>query len=195
MPLTFRSLNHGNVAFGFFNIKSDMLLLENSFFFSTSFCYHLSRLAEKSDIKPAIDLLPAYIIEKSSDIGDLMGAIHGFHFTGFIGDVYRQFPFPGNPHFFKQNPTCVRTQDIMKQLISRYARPDDIPFIASADGHEIIIGDYRFSRSAFHQLVEYVWVGGYPRWKDDIRPHHVRSIKAVLLKSQRNLFAGLSLNE
>ncbi len=35
MPLSFRSENHGNIAFGFFNIESDMLLLENYFFLQT----------------------------------------------------------------------------------------------------------------------------------------------------------------
>ena len=33
MPLTFDSLSHGKVAFGFFNIESDMLLLDHYFFF------------------------------------------------------------------------------------------------------------------------------------------------------------------
>jgi len=28
MPLAFESLSHGTIAFGFFNIESDMLLLE-----------------------------------------------------------------------------------------------------------------------------------------------------------------------
>jgi hypothetical protein len=33
MPLTFESISHGTIAFGFFNIDSDMLLLEKYFFF------------------------------------------------------------------------------------------------------------------------------------------------------------------
>ena len=32
MPLAFESLSHGTIAFGFFNIDSDMLLLEKSAF-------------------------------------------------------------------------------------------------------------------------------------------------------------------
>ncbi len=32
MPLSFESRSHGPVAFGFFNIESDMLLLERTFF-------------------------------------------------------------------------------------------------------------------------------------------------------------------
>jgi hypothetical protein len=34
MPLAFESLNHGTIAFGFFNIDSDMLLLEKYFWLS-----------------------------------------------------------------------------------------------------------------------------------------------------------------
>ena len=195
MPLTFRSLNHGNIAFGFFNIESDMLLLENYFFFSTAFCRHLSRLAEEADLDSAMDLFPVYVIDNPGDIGDLMGAIHGLHFTGFIGDVYRRFPFPDSLRYFKQNPACVRTQNMMKKLISRYARPDRIRFSAGKRGYEMTIGDYRFSRAAFHQMVEYVWVGGYPRWKDMNRPRHVRSMKTVLLKSPQDVFAGLRLSD
>ncbi|MGD2186296.1 MAG: hypothetical protein PVI71_09215 [Desulfobacterales bacterium] len=32
MPLAFESLSHGSIAFGFFNIETDMLLLENYFY-------------------------------------------------------------------------------------------------------------------------------------------------------------------
>jgi len=37
MPLAFESLSHGTIAFGFFNIASDMLLLEHYFLFATDF--------------------------------------------------------------------------------------------------------------------------------------------------------------
>lgn len=193
MPLTFSSLSHGKVAFGFFNIESDMLLLENYFFFSTAFCHHLFRLARRPDTEPSAVFLPGYIIDNPEDTGDLMGAINGIRYTGFIGDVYRQFPFPDNPRNFKQNPKCANTQDAIKKLISRYTRLIDIPFTEIADGLEITIGDYRFSRPSFHQIIGYVWQGGYPRWKDGIRPSHVRSMKEILLQCQRGLFVGLSL--
>jgi hypothetical protein len=37
MPLAFESLSHGAIAFGFFNIETDFLLLERYFFFADSF--------------------------------------------------------------------------------------------------------------------------------------------------------------
>lgn len=45
MPLAFESLSHGAIAFGFFNIESDMLLLEHYFFFATDFCEHIRAMA------------------------------------------------------------------------------------------------------------------------------------------------------
>ena len=46
MPLAFESLSHGTIAFGFFNIDSDMLLLEKYFLFATDFCRQILDLAE-----------------------------------------------------------------------------------------------------------------------------------------------------
>ena len=45
MPLAFESLSHGTVAFGFFNIESDMLLLDRYFFFAGDFCDCVTALA------------------------------------------------------------------------------------------------------------------------------------------------------
>lgn len=191
MPLAFRTLSHGDVAFGFFNIESDMLLLEKYFFFSTVFCRRLSRYAGQPDSQLSPVFLPGYVIDQPEDIGDLMGAIHGVRYTGFIGDVYRRFPFPDDPRRFKQNPRCADTQGTMKALISPYARPVNIPLIAAADELEITLGGYRFSRPVFQQLIQYVWKGGYPRWKDNLQPDHVRAMKASLLQSLRHLFDGL----
>ncbi len=45
MPLAHRSLSHGTVVFGFFNIDTDCLLLNNVFFFATDFCAWIKRWA------------------------------------------------------------------------------------------------------------------------------------------------------
>jgi len=47
MPLVFESLSHGKIAFGFFNIKTDMILLEHYFLFARGFCRSLPEAAEK----------------------------------------------------------------------------------------------------------------------------------------------------
>jgi len=109
MPLSFQSLSHGTVAFGFFNIDTDMLLLENRFFFADDFCRAVTALARNQrpdDFSLEID---AYRIEDRAEVGDLMGAIKGIRWTGFIGAVYRLFPFPQDPEAFGKNPRVLNT--------------------------------------------------------------------------------------
>ena len=38
MPISFPSKSHGQIPIGFFNIETDMLLMDHYFFFSTDFC-------------------------------------------------------------------------------------------------------------------------------------------------------------
>ena len=45
MPLAFESLSHGTIAFGFFNIESDMLLMDQYFFFVDDFCSNVEKIA------------------------------------------------------------------------------------------------------------------------------------------------------
>jgi hypothetical protein len=52
MPLAFESMSHGTIAFGFFSIDSDMLLLEQYFLFGSEFCLsrNLSHTSGKAGI-------------------------------------------------------------------------------------------------------------------------------------------------
>jgi len=175
MPLSFNSISHGNIAFGFFNIDSDMLLLERYFFFADQFCEHISNLADP-EIKAENPFGPVYHIPRPDAIGDLMGAIHGFRHTGFMGALYRRFPFPENPEAFKQHPDGRKNQALVRETIEKYADMTQIPFITDTDLN-VCIGPYRFRRTVFHALVRYVWQGGYPRWLDDIRPDCVMAMR------------------
>ena len=195
MPLAFNSLNHGTVAFGFFNIESDMLLLEHYFFFSTVFCDHVSRIARQIQNGPVDTGWEGYTIDDPEKIGDLMGAIHGIRFRGFIGDLYRRFPFPEDPGDFKQNPDGARTRAVVEKTIAPYARRMIIPFAVDRGGSEVRIGEYRFSRAVFQQLIDYVWRGGYPRWKDDIRPDYVLAMRSSVTRSRHAVFRGLVLEK
>jgi len=104
MPLAFDSLSHGRIAFGFFNIESDMLLCDRYFFFADNFCESLKKIADWDEDRFNQTQWPVWFIESAADMGDLMGAIHGVRFCGFLGELYRKFPFPQNPADFKQNP-------------------------------------------------------------------------------------------
>ncbi len=80
MPLSFKSESHGNIAFGFFNIESDMLLLEKYFFYADTFCEWIKQIANKETTELSKVSSKVHIISDPDDIGDLMGAIHGIRF-------------------------------------------------------------------------------------------------------------------
>ena len=193
MPLAFDSLSHGKIAFGFFNIESDMLMCERYFLFADKFCNYVEDIVD-------IVAEPAYktgwqirIIETRDEIGDLMGAIHGMRHTGFIGELYRNFPFPDRPEAFKQNPNGFATQSRVAEIIAKYAELRQIPVMLTPDHGAIQIGDYRFSRIQFQDLITYVWRGGYPRWKDDIKPGYVKAMRDKILRNCNGIFEGISL--
>ncbi len=192
MPLAFDSLSHGSIAFGFFNIDSDMLLLDRYFFFSTDFCEHISGIVESDEEKTFRTSWQIYHIDNPEDIGDLMGAIHGIHYQGFIGEIYQRFPFPERPEDFKQRPEGVKARGIVEDMITKYAEYIEIPFIMDKEAQEVEIGSYRFSRPSFHELIKYVWRGGYPRWKDEVKPDYVLAMQRKIEQKKIGLFEDIS---
>lgn len=190
MPLEFQSLSHGPIAFGFFNIETDLVLLEHYFLFATDFCDYICQLA-KAENESQENIWSVYSIERRADIGDLMGAIHGIRYLGFIGDVYRRFPFPLQSEDFKQKPEGYQTRSTVEELIQHYARMVTIPVVGEQSQKTASIGEYVFSIDWFQELLQYVWRGGYPRWKDEVRPHYVLEMKNAIVQSRSFLFAGL----
>jgi len=193
MPLSFESKSHGQIAFGFFNIESDMLLLEQYFMFAEDFCreiVHLARAAGENYCK----FWDVYEISPRQAIGDLMGAIQGVRFEGFIGEVYKRFPFPSNPEEFKQKPEGFKTRESMEEIIKKYGQRTTIPFSVSMSSSEAWIGEYRFSKEWFQELLKYVWEGGYPRWKDEVRPAYVLRMAQEIRQSSHPVLDGLELS-
>lgn len=181
MPLAFNSLSHGEIAFGFFNIETDLLLLNRYFFFASDFCTALIRAAW-SVAGEWETVLAGYALGEDQ-VGNLLGAIHGFDFRGFIGEVYRLYPFPRDPEGFKQNPEGFRTRPIMEETIKGYGPSANIPLRYPAPRKEGAIGEYRFDQENFQALIHYVWLGGYPRWRDGRRPEYVEALKRTVEKS------------
>ncbi len=195
MPLGFQSLNHGVIAFGFFNIDTDLLLLEHYFLFSDAFCRYISKATRVKEIESTRDAWEVHTIEKREDIGDLMGAIHGIQYTGFMGAVYRRFPFPQRQEDFKQRPDGWKIRSEVKRILNKYARRVNIPFEINPKEETVTIGEFLFDRSSFQEIVRYVWLGGYPRWKNGIRPDDVSEMKHEIEQSSNRLFAGLQFEE
>ena len=193
MPLAFESLSHGSIAFGFFNIESDMLLCDRYFIFADEFCKYVEDIAENTSGQTYQTTWKVQIIQTADAIGDLMGAIHGIRYTGFIGALYRCFPFPPEAQDFKQNPQGFKTQSQVSKLISTYAKPLEIHVSVENAGREIHVGEYRFSRIQFQELIGYVWRGGYPRWKDDIRPAYVSTMRDKVMRDCEGIFEGINI--
>ena len=193
MPLAFESISHGAIAFGFFNIDSDMLLLDRYFFFATEFCSHIRKIAEYAGTSPYEVSWDVYEILDPANIGDLMGAIHGVHYTGFIGEVYQRFPFPKRPEGFKQKPEGYQTQGDMVAMIEPFARRAEILLSIGPEAREVAVGRYCFTRATFQELIRYVWQGGYPRWRDEIRPDYVLDMKEAIRLSSSQILGGLTL--
>jgi len=189
MPLAFQSVNHGSIAFGFFNIESDMLLLQQYFFFADDFCRYVSTCAKHDTWHPSGEF-PVYEIADPAAVGDLMGAINGIRYTGFIGDTYHRFPFPDNPNNFKQNPQGSKTRNLFKEMIAPYAEIITIPFLCLKN-QCVCIGDYIFDRPNFYELLRYVDRGGYPRWRDNLCPDYVDNMKKQINASKNEMFPDL----
>lgn len=190
MPLAFHSLSHGKIAFGFFNIETDLLLLNRYFFFAADFCHLILEVAKDGPGGKSEWILSGYLLAEEK-IGDLMGAIHGYKFEGFIGEVYRLYPFPRNPEDFRQNPEGFRNRSILERLVVPYGSAAEIPVRFSAARNEVAIGAYHFSQENFHELLGYVWLGGYPRWRDGRRPAYVEAFKDPLAKADGFPFEGI----
>jgi hypothetical protein len=192
MPLAFDSLSHGRIAFGFFNIETDMILLQHYFLFAGDFCGHISKSAQAPLNEIYEFAWDIYLVEKNDDVGNLMGAIHGIDLSGFIGEVYKLFPFPAERENFKQNPEGFKTRSLVEKVIRRYGERRNIRFSIGPKDDRINIGEYLFSRTSFQELIKYVWMGGFPRWKDEIRPDYVLRMKEMIERSRRSVFDGMT---
>lgn len=180
MPLAFESTNHGTIAFGFFNIESDMLLLDHYFFFATDFCKGICDFLVQFDDEFKCSI-PAYYIETNADIGDLHGGIAGTHYSGFIGETYKRYPFPTDNSFFKQQTNGYKTQDAIGKIIMEFAKTSPLLIKKHSDNQQVAIGPYLFSQHVFDELINYVIQGGFPKWLDDDAPKYVRTMKAALV--------------
>ena len=195
MPLAFDSLSHGTIAFGFFNIESDMLLCDRYFFFADDFCAKIEQIVGHTAEQEYQTGWKVYTIDSPDEIGDLMGAIHGVRYLGFIGELYRCFPFPQQPENFKQNPEGDRTQSVVTAIISKYAKTEEIQIAIDNEKLKTAIGCYHFNRDQFQDLIKYVWRGGYPRWKNDIRPAYLSDMKKKIMANRAGIFENMEFND
>jgi len=191
MPLLFQSLSHGEIPFGFFNIETDMILLNNYFFFASDMAENVIKLAENKG-ESQEQAWPVYILGEGQ-IGNLMGAISGVVFQGFIGEVYTHFPFPHEPERFKQNPEGYKTRGLVEEIVSRYTGLTTITVTVHTQEQRLYIGDYHFNKPGFHALLGYLWAGGYPKWKDGVKPSYILKMREAIERSSNPLFSDITV--
>jgi hypothetical protein len=183
MPISFTSKSHGDIPVGFFNIETDMLLMDRYFFFSTDFCEWVIQWVASE--KFSRDERTVYVIHDISRIGNLADAIYGFEYTGFIGEVYKLFPFPKNRSGFKQKPYGTQNREAVVKAIQPFAEVQKIPIVFSRQNRTIGFGDYLFSVAVFNDIFKYIEAGGMPRWLEGRPPDYVTSMMARLAETSR----------
>ena len=189
MPLGHRTLSHGIVAFGFFNIDTDCLLLNNSFFFATDFCAWVNRWATSGP--PQEERLPIYVIHEQSNIGNLHWSIQGHDHPGFIPAVHRVYPFPAAPEDFKQKPEGWQVRDIIEPILREYATVEDMVVRFDKEKELVHLGEYIFDRAGFREILDYVWRGGMPMWRDHEPPQYVLNMVEAVRNSSHWPFQGM----
>jgi hypothetical protein len=172
-----------------------MLLLERYFLFATEFCRYISGMVKSAEKETFETTWEVYFISDEKEIGNLTGAIHGAHYTGFIGELYFRFPFPEKPEAFKQKPEGYETQPAVKSIINTYAEVIAIPVTMNKEAREIRIGDYVFNQASFQELITYVWRGGMPRWRDGVRPDYVTAMKEKIERNKSGIYEGIAFED
>jgi hypothetical protein len=187
MPLGFNTKSHGEIPVGFFNIETDMFLVQNYFVFASDLCEWIivwSKGEEEQEHE-----VEMYVFHDHKKIGDLMGAISGMLFTGFIGELYKKYPFPQEKEKFKQNPEGWKTREEVEDLVQGFAQKEKVPIVISKSEGTISIGEYVFESEDFHQVLMYIWQGGWPRWKDEVQPGYVKEMMKGVFSSKHWLFS------
>lgn len=194
MPLGFNSLNHGVIAFGFFNIETDLLLMQNRVFWCRDFCALFTDLGATEAHKIFQARLPAWIIQNQEDLGDLHGSIAGRTHYGLIGELYRRWPFPSDPAGFRQKPAGAATKAEVLEILERFGQQAELEIRAEASQDLCDLGGISFNGDGTRALANYVWRGGMPGWQDGQRPDYLWEAAADWRGAVNPLLAGMALD-
>jgi hypothetical protein len=190
MPISFPSKSHGRIPIGFFNIETDMLLMDRYFFFSTDFCEWVVEWVGAGDF--CCDERMVYAIRQREMIGNLSSAIYATEFTGFIGEVYKLFPFPKNRSGFKQKPDGTKTRSAVEAAIQPFAVQLKIPIVFRQESRIIRFGDYVFRAEVFQEIISYIEAGGMPGWLNGRPPDYVTRMMAQIAISRHPVMSPIA---
>jgi hypothetical protein len=172
MPLAFDTLEGDRVAFGFFHIETDLLLLERRFFWCRGFCAALDALLEVPVGLTGISHLPGWRIDSAAALGDLHGALAGDALHGLIGALYARWPFPARRAEFRQKPDGQVPPAQVEALLDRFGTRTTFA-LRMTPGVAFDLDGTRFTPAQFARLAEYVWRGGMPGWAAGVRPAYL----------------------
>ncbi len=81
----------------------------------------------------------------------------------------------------------------MEGIITSYTGLTQVLVKIDQDCAEIQIGEYAFSQQGFHALLGYLWAGGYPRWKDSVRPSYILKMREAVERSANPLLHNITV--
>ncbi len=186
MPLGFVTKSHGEIPVGFFNIETDMFLILDHFVFVSDLCEWIKQWAGGEDDQEHQHEF--YVFHDGQKIGDLMGAISGNLHTGFIGELYKLYPFPPEKHKFKQHTDGWKNRVAVEKLVQEFTPPENAAVVISKAKGTITIGPYVFGPAEFHEVIMYIFRGGWPKWQDGLPPEYVKDMMMTVISSKHWLF-------
>jgi hypothetical protein len=194
MPLGFHSLSHGLIAFGFFNIETDLLLMHQHVYWCRDFCELISDLAKTQPDRLFQARLKSWFIYDPADLGDLHGSIAGRTHYGLIGEIYRRWPFPEDMADFNQKPAGAAPKVEVMEIVERFGQARELEVSADAEKALLSLGEYQFNPNGSRALGDYVWRGGMPGWLGGERPDYLWEAAAGWREAVSPFVAGLPLD-
>lgn len=194
MPLGFHSVSHGIIAYGFFNIETDLLLMRQHVFWCRDFCELISDLAKTEPHKLFQTRLNSWFIPNPRDLGDLHGSIAGRTHYGLIGETYRRWPFPEDMGDFNQKPAGAASKQEVRKIAERFGQAQKLEVKADPATAVLAIGTYQFTPNESRALVDYVWRGGMPGWMGGERPDYLWEAAANWREAVSPFVAGMRLD-
>ena len=89
---------------------------------------------------------------------------------GFIGEVYRQFPFSDGPRRFQTKPEGFPDPFAPGTILTDYGQAEEIPVRFRRKENEVAIGEYRFDQENFQELIFYMGKAAIPNGVTDANP-------------------------
>lgn len=194
MPLGFDTINRGVIAFGFFNIESDLLLMHQHVLWCRDFCELIIDLSKTEPHKLFQSWLKTWFVPTFQDLGDLHGSIAGSSHYGLIGETYRRWPFPRDMADFKQKPAGAAPKEEVQAIVDRFTTAQELDVRADPETAVLTIGPYQFNPDQTRALADYVWRGGMPGWLNGERPDYLWEAMADWREALSPFVAGMGLD-